>query len=139
MKVLNNVEKYRADDFFQLLDIGETNNKLKPDLLSEKLTPFHFTIDSLMNGEMLPLPSGRYVVYGAGNASTRILPKLQQFPGVEFVGFLDQNFQKLKTHNGLDVHDPRLAATLECDYFLPLHPQAEALMSDTLQKKWYPQ
>ena len=78
------------------------------------------------------LPAGRILVYGAGTLGRELLPVIEARPGVQIVGFLDRNAERMTDFEGYDVFAPDTAASIDCDYVLLAHQSQERHMSEAL-------
>jgi hypothetical protein len=78
------------------------------------------------------LPAGRYVIYGAGTQSERLLAALETRSDVEITGFLDRRAAALPMFHGRPVVAAEQLATLSCDGFILSHYWHERSMRDRL-------
>lgn len=83
-------------------------------------------------------PTGRWLVYGAGSHTQRLLPLLRRFTDLTIVGLVDRMAGQLGTQFGLPVVTPAQARDLAVDGVLLSHTCREWDMAAALREVGFP-
>ena len=90
------------------------------------------TTENILNFLMTNVPSGRYLIYGAGIFGQILAKRLLDRPDVILVGFIDRNAPEIKNVADLVVILPERAIDFITERVLVFHPTEENNMARRL-------